>query len=146
MASAGQFMVLMAGVLTRAEADRLVARLAEPRFATGYPVPTSPTDDTTFAPDVYWRGNVWPSTNWLIHFALLKAGYVAEAAALAKSGLDLLDRHGFYEYYNPLTGQGLGGANFSWCAAFLDMARRQQAKRLAPQPISTVEARNQSDC
>ena len=127
MASAGQFMTLMNGCLTREESDRLVARLCEPRFATRYPVPTSPTDDSTFAPDVYWRGNVWPSTNWLIHYALLKAGYGDAAAELAESGLELLDRCGFYEYYDPLTGKGLGGANFSWCGAFLDMARRQQA-------------------
>ncbi|CAN5314575.1 trehalase family glycosidase [soil metagenome] len=127
MASAGQFITLINGSLTKAEGDRLVARLAEPRFATRYPVPTSPTDDTTFAPDVYWRGNVWPSTNWLIHHALFKAGYKDQAAVLAESGIDLLDKHGFCEYYDPLTGQGLGGINFSWCAAFLDMARRQQA-------------------
>ena len=30
---------------------------------------------------------------------------------------NLIKKYGFYEYYNPLNGSGLGGNNFSWTAA-----------------------------
>ena len=29
----------------------------------------------------------------------------------------LVKRNGFFDYYNPLNGRGLGGKNFSWTAA-----------------------------
>jgi hypothetical protein len=32
-----------------------------------------------------------------------------------------LGRSGFWEYYHPETGQGLGGHTFSWAAVMLDM-------------------------
>ena len=33
--------------------------------------------------------------------------------------IDLVKEHGFYEYFNPLTGDGLGANDFSWTAALL---------------------------
>src|SRR5690606_10863966 len=65
-ASAGQFMTLFGGCPTPEQAERLARQLQEARFWTPYPVPTSPADDATFAPELYWRGNVWPCVNWLI--------------------------------------------------------------------------------
>ena len=36
--------------------------------------------------------------------------------------LDLVDREGFFEYYEPETGKGLGADGFSWTAAlFIDL-------------------------
>jgi hypothetical protein len=34
-------------------------------------------------------------------------------------GLDLVSKSGFPEYYNPFTGEGLGGRSFSWTAALV---------------------------
>jgi alpha,alpha-trehalase len=31
--------------------------------------------------------------------------------------LRLPDRSGFYEYFDPMTGEGLGGPDFTWTAA-----------------------------
>ena len=31
--------------------------------------------------------------------------------------LELATNHGFREYYDPFTGEGLGGKSFSWTAA-----------------------------
>lgn len=125
MASAGQFMALIDGAIPPAETRRLIARLREPRFWTRFPVTTSPTDDPTFAPDVYWRGNVWPSVNWLVYEALVRTGEAALARELAQSAIALMAQSGLREYYNPVTGGGLGGVRFSWTAAFLDMIKRE---------------------
>jgi hypothetical protein len=31
-------------------------------------------------------------------------------------------RHGFREYYNPVTGRGLGARNFGWSTLLVDLA------------------------
>ena len=36
-----------------------------------------------------------------------------------KGIIDLVREHGFCEYFDPLTGEGYGGSNFSWTAALL---------------------------
>ena len=72
-------------------------------------------------PDTYWRGNVWPCVNWLIFKGLQRYGYNDLARELAENSVDLLKQSGFWEYYNPITGAGLGGSTFSWAAALLDM-------------------------
>ncbi len=121
-ASAGQFVTLFGGCLTSEQAQRLVQQLQKARFWTPFPVPTSPTDAVTFAPELYWRGNVWPCTNWLIYQGLRRYGYHDLAKELAVRSLTLLEQFGFWEYYHPITGQGLGGTRFSWATVILDMA------------------------
>ncbi len=121
MDSAGQFVTLFGGCPTPEQADRLVNQLREARFWTPFPISTSPTDAPTFAPDTYWRGNVWPCVNWLIFRGLRRYGYDDLARELAERSLDLLEQTGFWEYYHPLTGEGLGGSTFSWAAVMLDM-------------------------
>jgi glycogen debranching enzyme len=121
-ASAGQFVTLFGGCPTLEQAKQLVKQLQQERFWTPFPIPTSPTDAETFAPDTYWRGNVWPCINWLVYQGLLRYGYQELANELAARSLALLQQSGFWEYYHPLTGQGLGGNIFSWSSVILDMA------------------------
>jgi|FLYN01.1.fsa_nt_gi alpha,alpha-trehalase len=120
--SAGQFVTLFGGCPTDEQAKILAKRLQEERFWTPFPVPTSPTDAPAFDPHTYWRGNVWPSINWLIFQGLRRYGFHRLANELAARSLALLEQSGFWEYYHPLTGQGLGGGAFSWAAVLLDMA------------------------
>jgi glycogen debranching enzyme len=119
--SAGQFVTLFGGLPTPEQAKRLVKQLQESRFWTAFPVPTSPTDSASFAPDIYWRGNVWPCINWLIFRGLQRYGYHDLADELATRSLALLNQSGFWEHYHPLTGQGQGGQMFSWATIILDM-------------------------
>ena len=53
----------------------------------------------------------------LIHAAVRAERIRADSAALVAAG-------GFAEYFDPFTGEGLGGGSFSWTAAtWLDWAR-----------------------
>ncbi len=122
MDSAGQIVTLFGGLPTPAQAEKLVAQLQAPRFWTPFPVTTTPTDAASFDPTTYWRGNVWFCVNWLIYQGLRRYGYDQAADALAARSLALLEQSGFWEYYHPITGQGLGGSTFSWSAVLLDMA------------------------
>jgi glycogen debranching enzyme len=85
-----------------------------------HPVITSiSVDDLQFNPLNYWRGPVWININWMLHQGLRNYGFTEEAKNLKKSIIDLVAEHGFYEYFNPLSGEGLGADSFSWTAALL---------------------------
>jgi glycogen debranching enzyme len=65
--SASDYIALFGGCATPEQAEMLVQRLQTERNWTPFPVPTSPTTSADFAPDIYWRGNVWLPVNWLIY-------------------------------------------------------------------------------
>jgi glycogen debranching enzyme len=65
----------------------------------------------------YWRGPIWANLNWLLGRGLRQQGLDEQAEALDRTTLELVTRSGMREYYDPLTGDGLGAADFSWTAA-----------------------------
>ncbi|MDA3038322.1 MAG: trehalase family glycosidase [Actinomycetota bacterium] len=81
-----------------------------------------------FDPVRYWRGPSWLVVNWLIVKSLLDQGRHDLAERLIESSLALVATSGFREYFDPTTGDGLGGDGFSWTAAmtleFLGLTRQ----------------------
>jgi hypothetical protein len=67
----------------------------------------------------YWRGPIWINMNWMLYKGLQRYGLDEEAERLRLSIIELIDEHGFYEYYHPSSGDGLGTDNFSWTASLL---------------------------
>ncbi len=67
----------------------------------------------------YWRGPVWLVVNYMIADGLARAGARDAANAITQASLDLIHKNGFAEYYDPLTGEGLGGTQFTWTAAMV---------------------------
>ena len=120
-ANAGQFVTLFGGLPTREQAERLVIQLQKATFWVPFPITNTPIDSPEFSPADYWRGNVWPCLNWLIYQGLRRYAYDDLADQLASRSFALLEQSGFWEYYHPETGQGLGGQEFSWAAVILDM-------------------------
>lgn len=118
---ASEFIVLFGGCISPADAGRLVDHLRVPEIWTPFPVPTSPTGAATFAPDQYWRGNSWLVVNWMIYMGLRRYGYFDLASELALKSLQLVEGSGFWEYYHPITGRGLGAHPQSWSGLVLDM-------------------------
>jgi glucosylglycerate hydrolase len=80
------------------------------------PASTSPLDPA-FNPRRYWRGPVWPVMNWLHWWAWNRIGEFDIAAELRRNALEQIGEIGFYEYLDPLTGEGLGSDAQSWTAA-----------------------------
>lgn len=67
----------------------------------------------------YWRGPVWAIMNWMIAEGFARHGHPATAITLRETTAQAIARHGFGEYFDPATGEPLGGETFSWTAAIL---------------------------
>jgi hypothetical protein len=109
---------LYAGTITQKRAAELVKLLEQERqFGPAFPIPSVPLSSEWFDQKRYWQGPSWVNMNWLIIDGLKRYGYTDHAAALRESTLEMVAKSGSYEYFDPLTGDGLGANNFSWTAA-----------------------------
>lgn len=88
-------------------------------------------ESSHFDPKKYWRGPIWINLNWLIYKGLQQYKEDDVAKTIKKDTLYLMEKYGFYEYFDPrkdedkkLT-EGYGGKNFSWSAALtIDLLKR----------------------
>ena len=96
--------------------------LLNPRsFWLDYPVPSTAASEPSFVPgsdrylwiERYWRGPTWLFSTWFILRGLLRLGFEAEGAHLADRTIALIRQSGFREYFNPITGEGMGARNFA---------------------------------
>lgn len=107
--------------------DEIVERhiLRRDKFWLRYPIPSVSAVESTFNPHedkLIWRGPTWINTNWLVWRGMRAQGRSENAEDLAARTIELVAKHGLYEYYNPLSGQGMGARSFGWSALALDMA------------------------
>jgi hypothetical protein len=109
---------LYAGNISAERAEHLYKLLkSKNRFALKWPVPSVPHNSGFFDPLKYWQGPTWVNANWLIINGLRRYGFETEAKNLERRTLELVAKSGMNEYFNPMSGQAAGPANFSWTAA-----------------------------
>ncbi len=65
----------------------------------------------------YWRGPVWLMMNYMIADGFANYGRDDLASRLRDDSQRLVDNYDFFEYFDPLTGTGCGGGDFTWTAA-----------------------------
>jgi len=98
--------------------------LNENEFWLPFPVPSVACSESSFDPAagrLLWRGPTWVNGNWFIVKGLEKHGYREVAESITQKTRELVLRSGFREFYNPLTGEGLGERDFSWSTLVLDL-------------------------
>jgi hypothetical protein len=121
---AANFLPLVAGVPDPARAARMLETLLDPaRFWGQYVVPTISRDDPAFGKQQYWRGTIWPPTNYLIYQGLRRYRFDEAAGTLAARSVDLfLDTWRTYrlcpENFDSRTGEGGGHRYQSWGPLF----------------------------
>lgn len=117
------FAPLFAHIYTQKEAQAIVDKylLNQEEFNLSFLIPTVPKSEPSFDPRGFWRGPVWMNVNWFIYQGLKKYGLIEQAKKISDSSLALLEKSGFREQYNPLTGEGQGANNFTWGGLVLDM-------------------------
>jgi hypothetical protein len=104
-------------------ADTVVTQACSPRFGLAERMSQPlPSYDRT-APDFdrlrYWRGPSWINIGWLIWHGLRQHKRPGLAAGLRTSMIELVRRSGCHEYFDPVTGAGLGSSAFGWTAALI---------------------------
>jgi neutral trehalase len=125
--SIATLMPLYAGTVSEERAAKLVKLIEDERqFGPAYPLPSVPLNSDYFSPKRYWQGPSWVNTNWLIIDGLERYGYKDHAAALRESTIEMVNKSGCSEYFNPITGEAVGAPDFSWTAALtIDMLKNQ---------------------
>jgi hypothetical protein len=113
--------------LPEAIARRLIEEhlLDRRRYGAPYAIPSVSMEEPSFRAGWHlfrcWRGPAWINTVWLLVPALRRFGYEAAADRILASCVALVERHGFREYYNPLTGDGLAARRFGWSTLLVDL-------------------------
>ncbi len=106
------------------KADRVLSDLCH---SSAYGGPYGPAgvhrSETSFDPEAYWRGAVWPQLAYLLVVAAARfdSGIARELAAKTVSGALA---SGLAEYWHPDTGQGFGAIPQSWAGLALPLALR----------------------
>jgi hypothetical protein len=82
-----------------------------------YMLPTWDPDSPEFEPQRYWCGPVWPQMNHMISNGLAEQGEQVMADVIRDDFAKLVMHGGFGECFDPLSGDGCIGINFSWTAS-----------------------------
>ncbi len=124
--SSSSFAPLFAEIPDQKRAEELVGTLMD-KFGNEDQYMCASFDPTheRYKPKQYWRGPVWINLNWLLYHGLNKYGYNAIAQRVKDDSIEILEKNGFYEYFDARKEEhqnntaGYGGNNFSWSAALL---------------------------
>jgi glycogen debranching enzyme len=95
------------------------------RYLAPCGIPSVALEEPTFKPGFAlwrcWRGPSWMNTAWLLVPAMRELGYHEQADRVLASLAHAVDRDGYREYYNPLTGRGLAAQGFSFSTLLIDL-------------------------
>ncbi len=116
--SVSSLMPLALANVPESRLETLIMHLTDTsEFWLQFPVPSVPQNSKFFEPQdqrYLWRGPTWINTNWFLANGLRRHGYDELADSISQASRNLVEQFGFWEYYNPLSGEGGGERDFSW--------------------------------
>ena len=121
VATIGSWIPLTAGIPTKAMANRMAEVLASDPWQTPLPVPTVDRTDPRWKSSGFWRGDVWPSTNYQIARGLFDYGHKTLAADIADKTVANAIKNGINEHYDSMTGKGIGVKDYCMSSTILTM-------------------------
>ena len=121
VATIGSWIPLAAGVPTEAMAKRMAEVLASPAWQTPLPIPTVDRTDKRWRSNGFWRGDVWPSTNYLIAKGLAAYGFKDLAADICDKTIANAIKNGISEHYDSVTGEALGVPDYCMSCTLVTM-------------------------
>jgi glycogen debranching enzyme len=110
-----------------AAVEALIQHLTDrSEYGAPFPVPSVAMNEPSYLPPtadskLVWRGPTWMNSNWYIARGLRRHGQTELARTIEDRSAQLVERSGFREYYDPMTGEGFGASDFSWTALVLDL-------------------------
>jgi len=129
VATIGSWIPLAAGVPTAAMARRMTEVLASPAWMTPLPVPTVDRTDKRWKSGSFWRGDVWPSTNYQIASGLAAYGHRELAADIADKTIANAMKNGINEHYDSVSGKPLGVPDYCMSCTLVTMMLDELAKK-----------------
>jgi putative isomerase len=108
VATIGSWIPLCARIPTRVQANRMAQTLQAENWQTPLPIPTVDRMDDRYISDDFWRGDVWPATNYQVASGLADYGFRDLAADIADKTVANAIRKGISERYDSITGESLG--------------------------------------
>jgi hypothetical protein len=121
VATIGSWIPLTAGVPTPAMAKRMAEVLASPAWQTPLPVPTVDRADKRWKSSAFWRGDVWPPTNYQIASGLAAYDHKDLASAIADKTIANAIKNGISEHYDSVSGQPLGIRDYCMSCTLVTM-------------------------
>jgi len=117
VATSAGFLPLFARCATAEQIGAMAAKIDRWAALVPHLVPSTDPGHPAFEPLRYWRGPIWAVVNWMIADGCDWAGHPVLATRIRRDTIGLISNGGFSEYFNPVDGRGVGGADFSWTAA-----------------------------
>jgi len=121
VATIGSWIPLAAGVPTGEMARRMAEVLASPSWQTPLPVPTVDRTDKRWKSNAFWRGDVWPPTNFQIASGLAAYGHTDLAADIADKTVANAIVNGISEHYDSVSGGPLGVPDYCMSSTLVTM-------------------------
>jgi len=140
VATISSWIPLTAGVPTEAMAKRMAEALRTDAWQTPLPVPTVDRTDKRWKSRGFWRGDVWPPTNYQIAAGLADYGHEGLAADIADKTIANAIKNGINEHYDSISGKPLGVKDYCMSCTLVTMmldglTRQHQLKlRATPRP------------
>jgi len=122
--AASNFFPLVARIPDEKQALKMLRHLLNPEeFWGDFVLPTISRDDPAFSDQQYWRGTIWPPTNYLVYQGLKSYGLDLVAADFARKSTDLFLRiwknyQLCPENFDSRTGEAGGQRYQSWGPLF----------------------------
>jgi len=102
-------------------AKRMAEVLSTDSWQTPLPVPTVDRKDPRWKSRDFWRGDVWPSTNYQIASGLAAYGHKELAAVIADKTVANAIKNGISEHYDSVSGLPLGVPDYCMSATLVTL-------------------------
>ena len=106
-----------ADVGTTSQWEKTLAHLDRIASKTQFGQSSWDPDAAMFESQRYWCGPLWCQMNYMIARGLGEHGYAEKAEKMRLDLQVVIKQSGFYECFDPLSGAGCIGRDFSWTAA-----------------------------
>lgn len=102
---------------TQIQRARTLENMRRIESKVNHMLPSWDPDSAAFEAQRYWCGPLWPQMNYMTERGLAEQGEHGLAQSVRDGLCNAIEKSGFWECFNPLTGEGCVGPNFSWTAA-----------------------------
>ena len=100
-------------------AEDVARRIEELSENSSFLIPSHDPKEPHFDGRRYWRGPTWLIVNYMIADGLTRQGQHKVASRIVADSISLIEKSGFAEYYDPISGEPCGGREFTWTAAMV---------------------------